>query len=46
MRYICKSCGCIFGMPWHYRECMDPAIPYWEEWDGCPECGESNYESD
>lgn len=41
--YICTACGCVFEEPTHYRECLDWAVPYYEEWDGCPSCSESAY---
>ena len=44
MNYICNACGAVFDEPEHFVECLDRSIPYWEEWDGCPCCGESDYE--
>lgn len=42
--WICNACGCVFDAPIHYVECLDRSIPYFEEWDGCPDCQESDYD--
>lgn len=43
MYYLCTACGRTFDHPVHYRECLDHDLLYYEEWDGCPACGESAY---
>lgn len=41
--YLCENCATLFDEPKHFKESHGFEHPPFEEWDGCPCCGESGY---